>query len=195
MKYTPDMLWVITAPHFIRDEVSIITDLIHAGANRVIIRKPDWKPEEYELLLNQLPSSIYSKILIRNHYQLAEQYCLAGIHWNQTPTFTTGKEHCTGIHNINELTEKDRRFNTLLLSPVFDSISKPGYKGLHACKIETQNRTVLALGGVNHTNIASLKNWNFNGAALLGAIWKHPETAIQSFLKIQKAWKQSDQRQ
>ncbi|HWV68513.1 hypothetical protein [Chitinophaga sp.] len=103
------------------------------------------------------------------------------------------KENSTGIHSAKELTLTSTRFNTLLLSPVFNSISKPGYHGRHTGMLpEKNNRQVLALGGVNHTNVHLLKNWQFDGAALLGAIWKTPAQAVETYCRIQQLWNKSD---
>ncbi len=103
------------------------------------------------------------------------------------------KENSTGIHSVNELTLTGTRFNTLLLSPVFNSISKPGYHSRQAGMLtEKNNRQVLALGGVDHTNVHLLKNWQFDGAALLGAIWKTPAQAVETYCRIQQLWNKSD---
>jgi thiamine-phosphate pyrophosphorylase len=81
----------------------------------------------------------------------------------------------TSIHNemdIQTLTHFDYAF----LGPVFNSISKVGYKG----KLnETWQRDVkksdvplYAIGGINKINIKQLNALGFKGAAVLGAIWE-----------------------
>jgi thiamine-phosphate pyrophosphorylase len=187
------MLWIITAPHAVDHETAIIPALLRAGADRLLIRKPGWTAENYERLLQQLPHDAYSRILIRDHHALAVKYGLAGVHWSSYPVFVPGLEHSRGVHNPEEIEQQDNRFNTLLLSPVFDSISKPGYKGLHNKSMKKFNRSVLALGGIDHTNISRLREWNFSGAALLGAIWQEPANAINRFKNILEIWKQSAQ--
>ncbi|WP_142684427.1 thiamine phosphate synthase [Chitinophaga polysaccharea] len=103
------------------------------------------------------------------------------------------KENSTGIHSIEEITLTDTRFRTLLLSPVFNSISKPGYHGrLEGVLTKKDNRQVLALGGVDHTNIHLLKTRQFDGAALLGAIWKTPAQAVENYCRIQQIWNRND---
>jgi len=103
------------------------------------------------------------------------------------------KENSTGIHSIEEITLTDTRIHTLLLSPAFNSISKPGYEGQFGKQLlNKNNRQILALGGVDHTNIALLKQWHFDGAALLGAIWKTPAYAVENYYRIQELWNKSD---
>ncbi|HEY9257391.1 hypothetical protein [Chitinophaga sp.] len=99
----------------------------------------------------------------------------------------------TGIHSATEITYTPARYSTLLLSPVFDSISKPGYYGrVGGMLTNKDHRPVLALGGVDHTNIVSLKKWQYDGAALLGAIWKTPAKAVENYYRIQQLWNKSD---
>lgn len=103
------------------------------------------------------------------------------------------KENSTGIHTIEEITSTDIRIQTLLLSPVFNSTSKPGYEGQFGKQLPNKNnRQVLALGGVDHINVALLKQWHFDGAALLGAIWKTPADAVENYYRIQELWNKSD---
>lgn len=103
------------------------------------------------------------------------------------------KENSTGIHSTEDITSTDKRFQTLLLSPVFNSISKPGYHGrIEGILPDKNNRPVLALGGVDHTNIHLLRHWQFDGAALLGAIWKTPAQAVENYYRIQQLWNKSD---
>lgn len=99
----------------------------------------------------------------------------------------------TGIHSASEIASTHIRYSTLLLSPVFNSISKPGYAGrTEGMLTNKDHRPVLALGGVDHTNIILLKQWHFDGAALLGAIWKTPAKAVENYYRIQQLWNKSD---
>jgi thiamine-phosphate pyrophosphorylase len=43
---------------------------------------------------------------------------------------------------------------------------------------------VIALGGVSESNLCRVKNMNFDGTAVLGAIWSKPEQALSNFIKI-----------
>jgi len=216
------LIWIITSPERIHEEVDIIAALLAAGVERVLLRKPGWSTAQYTALLDKLPPECYNRILIRDHSALADRYGLAGVHWsgegmhrlllgavagNGKTAPVTGKteqptrylspenfkENSTGIHSTDSITLTDKRFQTLLLSPVFNSISKPGYHGrLEGRLPDKNNRQVLALGGVDHTNIHLLRNWHFDGAALLGAIWKTPAQAVENYYRIQQLWNKSD---
>lgn len=212
------MIWIITSPERIHEEVNIIAALLVAGVERVLLRKPDWSTAQHTALLDKLPPECYSRLLIRDHAALAARYGLGGVHWSgeemhrlftgngktlpvtsktEQPTRSLSpenfKENSTGIHSADDITLTDKRFQTLLLSPVFNSISKPGYHGLLEGMLpDKNNRQVLALGGVDHTNIHLLRNWQFDGAALLGAIWKTPAQAVENYYRIQQLWNKSD---
>ena len=190
------MLWIITSPERIHEEEGLITALLQAGVARVLLRKPGWNIEQYRLLLDKINSGYHNRLLIRDQPGLAAAYGLAGVHWSGQKHLLPvqmGITNSRGIHSTNEITLTDQRFTTLLLSPVFNSISKPGYAGrFNAPLTNKNNRQVLALGGVDHTNIALLKQWNFDGAALLGAIWKTPAKAVENYYRIQELWNRND---
>jgi thiamine-phosphate pyrophosphorylase len=195
LKPAISMLWIITSPQRVHEEERLITGLLEAGAARVLLRKPGWSSAEYRRLIDKIGCGYYNRLLIRDQPLLAAAYGLAGVHWSgqgnaaPQPGFINSK----GIHSTAGITLTDKRFCTLLLSPVFNSISKPGYAGrFNAPVTNKQNRQVLALGGVNHANIAQVKQWNFDGAALLGAIWETPAKAVENYYRIQELWNRND---
>ncbi len=67
----------------------------------------------------------------------------------------------------------------MFLSPVFDSISKPGYGSRFSTEELREaagkgliNAKVYALGGVDPSRFAELEALGFGGVALLGAAWQ-----------------------
>jgi len=85
-------------------------------------------------------------------------------------------------HSFGELEKINAEI--CFLSPVFDSISKHGYKakygkdelkaGIAAWK-ETHSQKLFALGGVEAANIVELAELGFDGAAVLGTVWHNPD--------------------
>jgi thiamine-phosphate pyrophosphorylase len=81
-------------------------------------------------------------------------------------------------------------FDYVFLSPVFDSISKPGYfrndeLGMMSDEWKALVKTkVIALGGIDASNIHKTKELGFDGAAVLGAVWGESEMVLQSFKEI-----------
>jgi len=98
-------------------------------------------------------------------------------------------------HSFEELEKMNA--DICLLSPVFDSISKFGYKAKYNSqelkegilawrdfqKKENRSQKLFALGGVDAENIAELAELGFDGAAVLGAVWHHPDP-VEAFLEI-----------
>lgn len=79
-------------------------------------------------------------------------------------------------HSINELEQDADRFTYSFLSPVFDSISKKGYKSrIHLDNLElvkiNERHNIIALGGVTPEKLKKLFDIKFGGAALLGYLW------------------------
>lgn len=95
-------------------------------------------------------------------------------------------QRSTSFHNFTDLQFENHKWDYSFLSPVFDSISKPGYKGAFAnVKVESLSEQIFALGGVTQENIEQVFDKGFYGAAVLGAIWSKPEGAIKNFKELE----------
>jgi thiamine-phosphate pyrophosphorylase len=92
-------------------------------------------------------------------------------------------------HSFDELEKISEHVEICFLSPVFDSISKYGYKakynrqqlkeGIEAWRVfqkkENRNQKLFALGGIEAGNLAEAAELGFDGAAILGAVWHSPD--------------------
>jgi thiamine-phosphate pyrophosphorylase len=100
-------------------------------------------------------------------------------------------------HSFEELKNFGEDIDVCFLSPVFDSISKFGYKSKFSKqelkdtikawknfqKKENRQQKLFALGGVEADNIAELAELGFNGAGVLGAVW-HNANPVEAWLAI-----------
>ena len=189
------MKWItITSPDFISGEAIFINKLFLQGLDLLHIRKPDASLEAYKRLLLQIPKHWYSRIVLHEHFALAEEFGLHGIHLNrrcsQVSDSFCGSISCS-CHTIEEvITQKDSK-DYVFLSPIFDSISKVGYHAafsptsLKQAAIENViDEKVIALGGITANNISLVKEWHFGGVALLGDIWKRmSDPQVDEYLK------------
>ena len=75
-------LIVITTPYFFEGEGEILTALFQVGMEKLHIRKPQSRKEELRSLLDAVPAEYHSRIVIHDHFELAAEYALAGIHLN-----------------------------------------------------------------------------------------------------------------
>ena len=184
------MKWiVITMPDFIENEANYINQLFEAGLDLLHLRKPDSRIEDCERLLQETNPKLHPRIVVQDHFSLCKKYHLHGIHLNrrnhQVPDGFQGSLS-RSCHSFEEVTEaqKEGVFSYVFLSPIFDSISKKGYKHNFANKdLEDAgnngiiNEKVIALGGIIPQFIPQLRAWNFGGAAFLGDIWNRRQEA------------------
>ena len=177
------MKWItITSPEFLSGEATFIGKLFLQGLDLLHLRKPEASLKGYKQLLLQIPEQWHSRIILHEHFELAEEYKLHGIHLNRrcsvAPNAYHGSISCS-CHTIEEvITQKDSK-DYVFLSPIFDSISKVGYHATFSPTLLKQaaienviDEKVIALGGITANNIPLVKEWHFSGVALLGDIWK-----------------------
>lgn len=189
------MKWItITSPEFLSGEAPFIGKLFSQGLDLLHLRKPEASLDAYKQLLLQIPEQWHSRIVLHEHFELAEEYKLHGIHLNRrcsvVPNAYHGSISCS-CHTIEEvITQKDSK-DYVFLSPIFDSISKVGYHAafsptsLKQAAVENViDEKVIALGGITANNIPLVKEWHFGGVALLGDIWKRmSEPQVDEYLK------------
>lgn len=178
------MIIVITRPDFFDGEAERIIALLRSGrADLVHIRKPQASREEIERLLISLPGDIYDRLVLHDQHQLAVACHLHGIHLNcrnpQPPAGWTGAVSIS-CHSFQELAEcRQQPFAYMSLSPIFDSISKQGYRSAFTRQQIAEARAkgliderVMALGGVTFDRIDEVKEMGFGGAMILGDAWR-----------------------
>lgn len=186
------MIIVITLPTFIDHEADAIVALLERGIDYLHLRKPGANEADVEQLLQQIPSTYYPRLVMHDYHALAVRYRLGGIHLNSrypyVPTGWTGRVS-TSCHSLDELAcrkcegymceGKPKHFSYLSLSPIYDSISKPGYQSAftHDDLREAHHQglidaTVLALGGVTFNRIPEIYQMGFGGAMILGDAWR-----------------------
>jgi len=198
------MIQIITHSTFLPEETIYWQRLLAEGADSILVRKPGWQEADYELLLQDADPSCYHKLMIAGHPALCEKYGLQGLHFSEAGRGLVNGDQIIGyrqkgwrlstsIHAAETLQIASDNWDQLLLAPVFDSISKPGYtstfgEGFRLFK-DGYNGQVLALGGIDHTTAAKARDMQFDGIALLGAIWQEPATAISNFRRIRDIWR------
>ena len=197
-------LILITPPTFFVEEDKIITALFEEGLDILHLRKPDSAPMYAERLLTLIPEQFHKRIVVHENFYLKDEYKLKGVHLNnRTPNLPHHyKGHVSrSCHSLEEVKEHKRYCDYVLLSPVFDCISKKDYHANYtpeeirkAHKAGIIDKKVIALGGIDTDNIRQVKNYGFGGAAILGALWNKFDTRtdrdytqlIEHFKKLKK---------
>ena len=186
------MKWiVITLPDFIEKESTYINQLFKAGIDLLHLRKPESNIEECKRLIQEIDEKWHKKIVVHDHFELCQEFHLHGIHLNrrshEIPEGFQGSisQSCHSFKEVEQVLQpissksKDEKSAILkpacqyvFLSPIFDSISKKGYKHFFSNKDLEEagingiiNERVVALGGVTPEYIPQLRAWNFGGAA------------------------------
>lgn len=170
----------ITLPTFFDGEAGMIAHLLGSGFDFVHIRKPDAQADDVRRLLDSVPPSFMGRLRIHYHAELAAEYGLAGVHLNARCSVPpSGIRSVTrSCHSLEELAQpvaSGLRLDYQTLSPIYDSISKPGYLSafpLNEITGSINGLRVIALGGVTPNKLSLLADAGFYGAAMLGAAWR-----------------------
>lgn len=194
-------LIVISDSGYVANEAKIISQLFEAGMERFHLRKPGWDYKQLIALLSQIGQNYHRHIAIHEHHEIAGQFNLKRLHYPERERFGVsltklmdqkeqGYELSTSVHDLDFL-QSLGVFDYVFFGPVFNSISKPGYKGRltdgFRLKKSAGNPEVIALGGIGQYNLGKIKEMNFDGAAVVGAIWNTPEQAVASFKKLKES--------
>lgn len=178
-------LAIITLPEFFSGETDCIARLSEAGAEYLHLRKPRCSETQMRDLIERIPPRYRRRLIVHGHFGLAKEYGLKGIHLSSShESIPEGFEGMTigrSCHSVEEASRFGKICDYVFLSPIFDSISKQGYRSAFsleelsgAFRDGSLRKNVMALGGIDDTNIVKVAETGFAGAALLGYIWgKH----------------------
>ena len=172
-------LIAITPPATAPDEPDRIAACLDAGFDYVHLRKSEDSADAMRRRLDALSVELVRRIKLHSHFELANEYPVAGIHLNsrcgRVPSgLPEGVKVSRSCHSVAELSTCSQ-MEYATLSPIFDSISKPGYKA--AFNLEEISETirgygnVVALGGVTADCLPKLREAGFAGAAFMGYIF------------------------
>ena len=174
-------LILMTTPYFFVEEHQILNVLFDEGLDILHLRKPNTEPVYSERLLTLIPECYRKRIVVHDFFYLKNEYKLKGIHLNhrnpELPPKYKGHISCS-CHTPEEVMLHKKKCDYVFLSPIFDSISKEDYSSTFT-KADLQvlarqkviDRKVMALGGVDLENMATIKALGFGGAVILGDIW------------------------
>lgn len=192
-------LVVISDPGMLAGEAALIQQLFEAGLEYFHLRKPAVGEQAVRQLLDAIPAMYHQRIALHGFHHLAEEYEIRRLHFTEqhrratdevtwAPLKDKGYLLSTSVHDLQTLQHLPRLFSYTFFSPVFDSISKQEYKGVALddfyIRDEQKPVPVIALGGINAENIEKVADMNFDGAAVLGALWNEPANAVKNYKKL-----------
>lgn len=182
---------IITSPESIKDEALACNSLFAHGLETLHLRKPGANEDLYENFILRIEPRYRNRIVIHDYYHLVGKYQLHGIHLKsgqgEEYIYYQGFKHISiSCHSVEEINKLPFHPAYCFLSPVFDSISKQGYKSSfpELPDLESIRPQVIALGGITPDNLSLCRNKGFSGVATLGYIWENPEEALQRFVQL-----------
>lgn len=167
----------ITPEEIAPDEPELIARVLDQGWHMAHLRHPAASLTDMRRLIEAVPQRYHSRLRLHGHFSLAAEFNLGGLHLNarcpQAPAFYSGpvSRSCHTIEEVVASTDCDY----VTLSPIFNSISKPGY---HAAFSHEQLASlnhisaprIIALGGITPDTVKALEPYRFAGWAVKGAI-------------------------
>lgn len=175
-------------------ELQIIHALFENGLERFHLRKPLWDIDSQRFFLEKIKPEFRERISLHQHNETAREFGIKLLHLREKTrienNFVKEKDmhYSTSFHSLTQAETESKDWDYCFLSPVFNSISKPGYNASFGedLIIENKYKNIYALGGVDLSNINKVFEKGFCGAALLGSIWSEPEKAKDNFLLFKK---------
>jgi len=167
--------------HFIREA-------IQGGVTCVQLRQKEWSDSQLKQLALELKSLLHDlniPLIINDYIELAIEIDADGVHLGQTDLSPTAARKILGPQKIIglsvetmaqvELANQDEFIDYIAASAVFHSRTKPtchtiwGLDGLTQVIKKSKHR-VVAIGGINLTNIKDVWNTGVHGIAVISAL-------------------------
>ncbi|MBS1604850.1 MAG: thiamine phosphate synthase [Bacteroidetes bacterium] len=194
------LLAILTLPDPFDGEVELLEALLETGLSRLHIRRPGGSAED---LLSRLAPKWASRLVLHGSVEMAVRYGIPQVH-GKVPfrdgsgfsgggpgVFAAGGAVAvsTSVHSWEEFALLPDGLSYAFISPLFDSISKPGYRSNPVLLRQPRGPLTcmpVALGGVGGDNISELIRWGWKGAAVLGWIWDRPLEAVRRYEQLKK---------
>lgn len=192
-------LFVVSEERPVPGEAARFEELVASGAEALHLRRPHADERELRLTLRQLSAAARAKMVLHANDHCGEtaalavacEFGLAGTHLPERlrrGVLTPGIRS-TSFHDLAALTVSARDpLEYVLFGPVFDSISKRGYRSPFDAEqlreAAGSRERVVAVGGVTEARLGELAEFGFWGAAACGAIWRE-KSPLEAFRRLQ----------
>ena len=169
---------VITWSTCFNGEAAEIERMLRSGdAWRVHVRKPDASEAEVRALIEAIPADLRKQLTLHDFHHLVAEYGVGGVHLNSrnphAPSAWKGLVSCS-LHADDVKTGIACDFDYAFLSPIYNSISKPGYQSAFTAEElrRVASDKLFALCGVTPDKYDEIEAMGFGGAAILGSAWR-----------------------
>ena len=185
-------------------ELPFLLNMFDNGLPTYHLRKTNFSIRELKNFIAEIPEKYHKRIVLHTHHALAMKFNLKGVYisrshkkrkyrtWFRIQWFKFRKKQlqvsCT-FRSIEDIHDHDPKYNYVLLSPVFDSMSGNFQAGFAEYNLKTalqQTRyKVVARGGISADNIQKAHELGFAGIAFYSGIWK-TKNPLQEFIKVKE---------
>ncbi|WP_452598889.1 thiamine phosphate synthase [Pontimicrobium sp. MEBiC01747] len=194
------MIVLIAPEKDIENEILILTQLFESGLEYYHFRKPNKSYQEHCEYLEAIDTKYHNRIVVHYFHELINKYNLKGIHFQEQKRRDHignpghyfkdlnlfGKTISSSFHEPKELEDCYFEFDYHLLSPVFSSISKQGYKG-KGFNVNYIDKLIIGMGGINANTIAKTMELGFKGVGVLGGVW-NTNNPVESFIELKNKY-------
>ena len=191
-------LILISSPGEKPNEVRFVKRIFEMGLSRFHLRKPDWTFDELRRFLNEFPDDYLQRIVIHRRKELLKDFPLAGYHLSSREDYFEKDFEGSlsrSFHTLEELRKNEEQLDYVFLGPIFDSVSKQGYKAafpptalrsffVERRKARVKRPRIVALGGIVPDKVRAALSLGFDGVAALGGVWgsRFPQNAFMRYL-------------
>lgn len=158
------------------------------------LRGPESESESrLRQLVEALPREAYRKLWLHDHFEIAEEFGLGGIHISRKALLNDkalgiyaavhGLDASISCHNLGQAAKLDELYDRVFICPLFEPISKSTEKGifdrdrLKEFLSGDRQAEFIALGGISLETLDRVRELGFDGAAVLGALWESDDPA------------------
>lgn len=201
-------LIVVTSSYDVENEIGLVESMFRQGLDTLHLRKPTYTTKDYESYLDRLNPKYRKRIIIHSRHHLSKTYKLLGINVGRNHRRTkiktywkimklkiayTKKIKVSGeFDSLSEFKKTSYKYDYIIFSPVFSSISKIGKKGRFNLnklkkflKEDKKGMEFYAAGGIDKGRIEKCKELGFDGVAIMGGIWEN-EDPVEEFIKCKE---------
>lgn len=178
--------------------VDIVEAALLGGCRWVSLREKDLAPEKRLALVHEIVPKIRhfgAKLLVHGDVDAANQ--ADGVHLPAGASIEEararlGEKALIGLscHTLDDL-KSARGANYVTLGPIGTTLSKPGYTPQFGMDVLREAATlgppVLALGGVDETNLGAIKRHGVAGFAVMGGVMRSEEPGAL-IKRLLEAW-------
>lgn len=182
----PVLVVVVSLGSFINDEALLINAMFECGLDIYHLRKHEASAEQINGFMQQIAPAYRDKIAVHQCHNHPIPSGVKRLHYpsgarpprdalRRSPYIVS-----TSCHSMNEYQHLESGWSYAFISPIFPSISKPGYGTDSRIDLpfpaeQSNGIKRIALGGLKKENLEKLVGCGADGVAFRGAVWQAPD--------------------